>query len=332
MCIMGLWQRIKWGSAIRLEWTSGSPYQRPMTEVDIVPDSERRGLIANLPIVLRPYASMMRVDRPIGAWLLFWPGAWAVALAGMGTNGIALILWLALGAWAMRSAGCVYNDIIDRDLDRQVERTRLRPLASGRVSLRSAWLVLLLLCLIGLAVLLQLRPFARIIALASLVLVTVYPFMKRITWWPQAWLGLVFAWAALVGWAAVANGIGATALLLYAGSIAWVIGYDTIYALQDREDDALVGVKSSALALGRHVRVGIASFYVLALLFWGAAIWQVRPDPLGLLALLPAAVHLAWQALDLRLDEGADALTKFRSNRFAGLLVFLGCLVIGTSG
>jgi 4-hydroxybenzoate polyprenyltransferase len=298
---------------------------------DIVPDSERRGLIGALPRALRPYASLMRLDRPIGAWLLFWPGAWAVALAGFGRHGLSLILWLALGAFAMRSAGCVYNDIVDRKLDAQVERTRLRPLASGRVAPAAAWALLVGLSLAGLIVLLQLNRTARIVALASLVPVACYPFMKRITWWPQAWLGLVFSWAAPVGWAAVTGEIDRTALLLYAGAICWVVGYDTIYALQDREDDALVGVKSSALALGRHARVGILLFYLLALLLWCAAVWRVRPDGLALVALLPMAFHLLWQAATVMPDDGADALAKFRSNRFAGLLMFLACLVVGTS-
>ncbi|MEA3002297.1 MAG: 4-hydroxybenzoate polyprenyltransferase [Sphingomonadales bacterium] len=298
---------------------------------DIVPDSERRGLVGGLPRGLRPYASLMRLDRPIGAWLLFWPGAWAVALAGFGSHGLRLILWLALGAWAMRSAGCVYNDIVDRRLDAQVERTRLRPLASGRVSPAGAWTLLVLLCLLGLIVLLQLNRIAQIIALASLAPVAAYPFMKRITWWPQAWLGIVFSWAALVGWPAVAGELNATGLLLYAGSICWVIGYDTIYALQDREDDALVGVKSSALALGRHARAGVACFYLAALILWAAALWRVRPDGLSLVALAPMAIHLAWQVAALRPDDGADALEKFRSNRFAGLLMFLACLVVGTT-
>jgi 4-hydroxybenzoate polyprenyltransferase len=298
---------------------------------DIVPDSERRGLIGILPRPLRPYASLIRLDRPIGAWLLFWPGAWAVALAGLGTHGLRLILWLALGAWAMRSAGCVYNDMVDRKLDAQVERTRLRPLASGRASVVGAMATLILLGLIGLVVLLQLQRLAQIVALASLLPVAAYPFMKRITWWPQAWLGLVFSWAALVGWPAVTGEIGLTCLLLYAGAICWVIGYDTIYALQDREDDALVGVKSSALALGRHARAGVAIFYLLALLLWSAALWRTRPDGLALVALAPMALHLLWQVATLKPDDGADALEKFRSNRFAGLLMFLACLVVGTS-
>jgi 4-hydroxybenzoate polyprenyltransferase len=304
----------------------------PMTEADVVPDSEQRGLIASLPPAVRPFASMMRLDRPIGAWLLFWPAAWSVALAGMGPRGWGLILWFALGAWAMRSAGCVYNDIIDRDLDRRVERTRLRPLASGAASVRSAWILLVALSLVGLVVLLQLNALAQLLALGSLAPVAAYPFMKRITWWPQAWLGLVFSWGALVGWPAVAGEIGWTDLLLYAGSVAWVVGYDTIYALQDREDDALVGVKSSALALGPRVKLGILVAYLAALLLWAVAIWRVRPDLLALLALLPMALHLSWQVIDLRTDDGADALAKFRANRFAGLLMFLACLVVGTSG
>ncbi len=298
---------------------------------DIVPDSERSGLIGALPAPLRPYASLIRLDRPIGAWLLFWPCAWSVALAGLGPNGAFLILWLALGAWAMRSAGCVWNDIVDRNLDSKVERTRLRPLASGRARLGGAWALLALLCLIGLTVLLQLGRTAQIVALASLAPVAAYPFMKRITWWPQAWLGLVFSWGALVGWPAVRGELDLTAFLLWAGSIFWVIGYDTIYALQDREDDALVGVKSSALALGRHVRTGVAVCYAIALALWAVALWRVRPDGLALVALLPMAGHLGWQVARLHADDGGDALAKFRSNRIAGFILFLACLVVGTS-
>jgi 4-hydroxybenzoate polyprenyltransferase len=299
---------------------------------DIVPDSERQGLIGRLPRAARPFASLMRLDRPIGAWLLFWPCAWSVALAGLGSRGLVLILWLGLGASAMRSAGCVYNDIVDRDLDARVERTKRRPLASKRISLRSAWLLLVALSLVGLVVLLQLEPVAQLVALASLALVAAYPFMKRITWWPQAWLGLVFSWGALVGWPAVQGEVEAPALLLYVGSIFWVMGYDTIYALQDKEDDALVGVKSSALALGRRARLGILLFYLLALAFWGAAIAALRPETLALLALLPVAVHLLWQVATLEPEDGGDALAKFRSNRFAGFLMFLACLVVGTAG
>ncbi|HEX8445302.1 MAG TPA: 4-hydroxybenzoate octaprenyltransferase, partial [Sphingomonas sp.] len=232
-----------------------------MTIDTFTPDSEGRGLVRLLPAFLRPLWLLARFDRPIGAWLLFWPGAWAIALAGAGWTRVDLILWFALGAVVMRGAGCVYNDIVDRTLDAQVARTRDRPLASGRVSVRAAWIWLLCLCLVGLGVLTQLNLAAGITAVASLGAVAAYPYMKRITWWPQAWLGIVFSWAALVGWVAVTGGFAPTLFWLYGGSIAWVIGYDTIYALQDAEDDALAGVKSSALALGRHARVGIAGLY-----------------------------------------------------------------------
>ncbi len=302
-----------------------------MVEADIVPDSERRGLIGALPAPVRPYASLIRLDRPIGAWLLFWPCAWSVALAGMGERGWLLILWLALGAWAMRGAGCVYNDIVDKDLDARVERTRLRPLASRRVSLTGAWALLGAMSVIGLAVLLQLPRFAQGIALASLLPVAAYPFMKRITWWPQAWLGLVFSWGALVGWAAVKAGLDWPALLLWAGAVFWVIGYDTIYALQDKEDDALVGVRSSALALGRHARLGVALSYLLALILWALAIHLVRREWFALLGLAPMALHLFWQAAALKPDDGDDALAKFRSNRMAGLLMFAACWVVGNA-
>jgi 4-hydroxybenzoate polyprenyltransferase len=301
-----------------------------MADPTSLPDTEHAGLTRHGR--LRPYILLARLDRPIGWWLLFWPCAWGVALAGGVISHIGLVAWMLLGAVAMRGAGCVYNDIVDRDLDAQVARTRGRPLASGAVSLKAAWGWLLILCAIGLIVLLQLPVGAAVTALASLALVAAYPFMKRITWWPQAWLGLVFSWGALVGWMAVAGQMTAPGLLLYAGSVAWVIGYDTIYALQDREDDALIGVRSSALRLGGRVRAGVAAFYMLAMILWAAAFWMVRPDGLGLLALLPLAVHLAWQVIALRTEDGGDALAKFRSNRMAGLLMFLACATVGTAG
>ncbi|HEX8388822.1 MAG TPA: 4-hydroxybenzoate octaprenyltransferase [Sphingomonas sp.] len=296
-----------------------------------VPDTEHRGLLAILPSRLRGLALLARFDRPIGWWLLFWPGAWAVALAGAVIERWDLLAWLLLGSIAMRGAGCVYNDIVDRDLDARVARTAARPIPSGLVTVRAAWVWLVALCLVGLVVLLQLRPAAAGVAIASLALVAAYPFMKRIIWWPQAWLGLVFSWGALVGSVEATGGFGVAAAALYAGSVAWVIGYDTIYALQDVDDDALIGVRSSALALGGRVRAGVAGFYLLALALWAAAIWATRPDPLAFAALLPAAGHLGWQAATLRPSDGANALRRFRSNRFAGLLVFLACLVVGTA-
>ena len=297
---------------------------------EIVPDSERRGFIGALPRRLRPFASLMRLDRPIGTWLLYWPCAWSVALAGVASRWD-LLLWLLLGAFAMRSAGCIYNDIVDRDLDRKVERTRLRPLASGRVSMTAAWALIGILCAVGLLVLLQLNPVAAAIAFASIAPVAAYPFMKRITWWPQAWLGLVFSWGALVGWPAVTGSLGWPAVLLWFGSVAWVVGYDTLYAIQDVEDDALVGVKSSARRLGDKAPLGIAIFYASAVILWGAAVWSVRPDWLALVALAPAALHLANQALRADPGDGALALRLFRSNRTCGLLVFLAMLIVGLS-
>jgi 4-hydroxybenzoate polyprenyltransferase len=297
---------------------------------DLVPDSERTGLIGALPRAWRPYASLMRVDRPIGTWLLYWPCAWSVALAGVRGEWL-LFAWFLLGAFAMRSAGCVYNVIVDRDLDVQVERTRLRPLASGRVSVRNAWALAIGLSLVGLVVLLQLPRVAQGVALLSIFPVAAYPFMKRITWWPQAWLGLVFSWGALVGWPAVAQEFALPALILWLGSIFWVIGYDTLYAIQDIEDDELVGVKSSARALGGRARLGVGICYALALAGWSAAIWSVRPDWIALLALLPAAVHLARQVARADPKDGAGALALFRSNRVTGLLLFLGFLVVGLS-
>jgi 4-hydroxybenzoate polyprenyltransferase len=297
---------------------------------DIVPDSERTGPIGSLPRRFRPYASLMRVDRPIGTWLLYWPCAWSVGLAGV-RGQWALFAWFLLGAFAMRSAGCVYNDIVDRELDMQVERTRLRPLASGRVSARKAWGLAIGLSLIGLIVLLRLPRVAQAIALMSIFPVAAYPFMKRITWWPQAWLGIVFSWGALVGWPAVTGEFGLPALLLWLGSVFWVIGYDTLYAIQDIEDDELVGVKSSARALGDRAQLGVGICYALALIGWAAAIWKVRPDWIALLALLPAAIHLARQVVRTDPRDGAGALALFRSNRFTGLLLFLGFLVVGLS-
>ncbi len=291
-----------------------------MTVSDLVPDSERTGFIGALPGALRPYASLMRVDRPIGTWLLFWPCAWSVSLAGVRGEWL-LFAWFLLGAFAMRSAGCVYNDIVDKDLDVQVERTRLRPLASGRVSPRNAWVLAISLSLIGLIVLIQLPRVAAGVALISLAPVAVYPFMKRITWWPQAWLGLTFNWGALLGYAAVTNDISAPALLLYASGIAWTLGYDTIYAIQDLEDDALAGVKSSARRLGDKAPRAVAAFYLatIALAFAAGILGRLGPGfPILLLAF---AVHLALQARRVRVDDPMLALKLFKSNAWAGLIL-----------
>jgi len=297
----------------------------------IVPDSEHKGLVARLPRFARDLALLARFDRPIGWWLLFWPCVFGVWLAGAGPQWV-LLGWLLFGSIAMRGAGCVYNDIVDADLDRQVARTALRPVASGRVSKKVAWAWLVALCLIGLVVLLQLRWQAQVAALGSLALVAAYPFMKRITWWPQAWLGMVFNWGLLVGWTQLRFDNWDALAALYAGCICWVIGYDTIYALQDREDDAMVGIRSSALAMGSRVRAGIAAFYAAAVGLWGLGFWLFRADALACLALLPVAGHLAWQVATLDPLDPANPLARFRANRWAGALLAAACFVVGNAG
>lgn len=296
----------------------------------IVPDTEYRGLVARLPQVPRDLALLARLDRPIGWWLLFWPCAFAVWLAGAGPQ-LMLLGWLLLGSIVMRGAGCVYNDIVDADLDRQVARTALRPVASGRVSKKVAWGWLVALCLVGLVVLLQLRLEAQAVALGSLALVAAYPFMKRITWWPQAWLGMVFNWGLLVGWTELRWDNWDALAAVYAGCICWVIGYDTIYALQDREDDAMVGIRSSALAMGARVTGGIAAFYAGAVGLWGLGFWLYRGDWLALLALLPVAGHLAWQVGTLDAGHPDNPLARFRANRWAGALMAAACYVVGNA-
>jgi len=297
---------------------------------EIVPDTQHRGLIARLPQMPRDLAQLARFDRPIGWWLLFWPCAWGVWLAGAGWQ-LALLGWLLLGSIAMRGASCVYNDIVDADLDRKVARTAARPVASGRISKRTAWVWLIALSLIGLAVLLQLRWQAQLVALASLALVAAYPFMKRITWWPQAWLGMVFTWGVLVGWTQLGSDNWDALAAIYAGAVMWVIGFDTIYAMQDREDDAMVGIRSSALRMGGQVRAGIAVFYGLAIALWAVGFWLLRHDLLALFALVPVALHLGWQVATLDESDPDNPLARFRSNRFAGALMAAACFVVGNA-
>lgn len=302
-----------------------------MIEPGGVPDSELTLLLRVLPRRARAYAVLARFDRPIGWWLLFWPCLWGLWLGGGGQHWV-MVLWFWLGAVVMRGAGCVYNDLVDADLDAQVARTAARPIASGQVSKRAAWVWTLALSLVGLVVLVHLQLAAAIVALGSLALVAAYPFMKRITGWPQAWLGLVFTWGAPVGWIeAQGTGNPAPLALLYAGAWAWCMGYDTIYACQDRDDDAAIGIGSSARSFGRHVRTGVAALYAGALAAWAGAIWLVRPDPLALAALLPVAVHFGWQAATLDPDQATNTLVRFRANRSAGLLMAAACYVVGNS-
>ncbi|PNU04708.1 4-hydroxybenzoate octaprenyltransferase [Novosphingobium guangzhouense] len=302
-----------------------------MIERALVPDSQHGGLVSMLPQPFRDFAVLARLDRPIGWWLLFWPCVWGVLLAG-GESRWSLIGWLLLGSIAMRGAGCVLNDIVDADLDRRVARTAQRPVASGRVSKSAAWAWLMLLCGIGLVVLFQLRPPAQMVALGSVGLVAAYPFMKRITWWPQAWLGMVFTWGALVGWIEIRTDHLEALAALYLGSIVWCIGYDTIYAIQDIEDDAIVGIRSSARRLGARVKGGVGGFYALALTLWALAFWSMRPDWVALVALLPMALHLGFQVMTLDPSDGENALARFRSNRDAGLVMALACWVVGNAG
>ena len=278
------------------------------------------------PAALRPYLRLARIDRPIGWWLLLLPCWWSAALAAVAAGRPYPDPWHCLlflvGAIAMRGAGATYNDIVDRDLDAGVARTRGRPLPSGQVSVKAALVFLAAQCAVGLAVLLQFNGFAVATGFASLVPVAFYPFMKRVTSMPQLVLGLAFAWGGLMGWAAAFGDLAAPALLLYAAAIVWTIGYDTIYALQDIEDDEVVGIKSSARLFGARVRLGIGACYGLATLALLAALALIGAGPIAYLGAAAFGLHLAWQVARVDRRDGALALRLFRSNRDAGLILF----------
>ncbi len=291
---------------------------------DTLPPSDGNLLLSLVPAPLRPFVRLTRLDKPIGTWLLLWPCLWSIALAADGFPDARLLALFAAGALVMRSAGCVYNDIVDRNFDARVVRTRDRPIASGAISVKSALFLLALLLSGGLAILLQFNLFTILIGFASLALIFTYPLMKRVTYWPQVFLGLTFNWGALLGWAAVEGGIAWPAGLLYAGGIAWTLGYDTIYAHQDKEDDALIGVKSSALALGDKTRPWLWVFYGLTVAGFaaaGALAETAWPFYAGLAA---AALLFIWQSARVKIDNAADCLQMFKLNFWVGAFFFAG--------
>ena len=284
------------------------------------------------PPVAKPYLTLARVDRPIGTWLLLLPCWWGAALAGGDWVQLAYFaLLFAIGAFVMRGSGCVWNDILDRDYDKKVSRTALRPIASGVVGVRAAAIFMAALAFCGLLVLLQFNNVAIVIALSSLVLVALYPLMKRITYWPQAWLGLTFNWGALVGWAAVAGSLDAPVYYLYAAGFFWTLGYDTIYAHQDKEDDVLVGVRSTALLFGPRTQYWLAGFYVAALVLFTGAGLRAELNTLYYVGLGLAALHFTWQAWRLDIDDVRDCWAKFDSNKWLGLLITIS-IVLGQTG
>ncbi|MEO1222896.1 MAG: 4-hydroxybenzoate octaprenyltransferase [Pseudomonadota bacterium] len=304
---------------------------RPFTDIRIGGWIDRQ-----LPDPWRPYGRLMRLDRPIGTWLLLLPCWWGLALAERPDGAAWPSLWLALlfaiGAFVMRGAGCTVNDLVDAEFDARVERTSIRPIPSGEVSKFRALVLLLCLMLVGLIILLQFNMMTVWLGVASLALVFPYPLMKRVTYWPQLWLGLTFNWGALMGWSAVTGSIFGPenwpAWLLYVAGIFWTLGYDTIYAHQDKEDDALIGVKSTALRLGAASRRWIAGFYAITILLLAAAIAGASLNPWAFAILGLAAIQLCWQVAAWRMDEPADSLAKFQSNTGFGLLVTL-ALVVG---
>jgi 4-hydroxybenzoate polyprenyltransferase len=281
-----------------------------------------------LPEAVRPYARLARLDRPIGWWLLLWPCWWSAAMAADAAGRSYPDPWhlflFLVGAIAMRGAGCTYNDIVDRDIDAAVARTRARPIPSGQVTVTGARLFLLAQALVGLAVLLAFNRFTILLGVLSLATVAIYPFMKRITDWPQISLGLAFSWGALMGWPAVFGSLASAPVLLYAGAILWTVGYDTIYAHQDKEDDAIVGVRSTARLFGDNTRPWLAGFYAGATILFAAAFFMAGTGWLGYLGLAAGALQLAWQVRALDIADPANCLRVFRSNRDYGWIVFAG--------
>jgi len=309
-----------------------------MTENNaVIPaDAVAAALVDRAPAKVQPYLRLMRLDRPIGTWLLYWPCVFGLVLGAaadsrpFGTlKDIFYVILLGIGAIVMRGAGCAYNDIVDRDFDAQVARTRGRPIPSGAISVKQALAFTIGLCLIGLVVLLMLNRTAIILGIASLLLVAAYPFMKRITWWPQAWLGLTFNWGAVLGYAAQTGTVDIGDLYLYAGLFFWTLGYDTIYAHQDKDDDALIGVKSTARLLGSRTRDWILGFYAVAFTLILAAGFTEHTGWPFVFLMLAAGSHMLWQVRELEIDNSAKCLKLFRANRETGALI-AAALIIST--
>jgi len=295
-----------------------------------VADSTGNWVDGLAPARSRPYLRLARLDRPIGSWLLLLPCWWSTGLAAVRAGTLVnwwFVVLFFIGAFAMRGAGCTWNDIVDRNLDAEVERTRSRPIPSGQVTVAAAAIFLAVQALIGLTVLLQFNRYTIYAGLASLAVVAIYPFMKRVTYWPQIVLGLAFSWGALMGWPATFGRLDLPAFLLYAGAICWVIGYDTIYAHQDREDDALIGIKSTALLFRERTKPVLVVCYALAVVLIALAGWQAGAGPAFAVALVAFAAHLAWQIARLDIDDPLNCLAVFKSNRDAGLLLFAGLVL-----
>ena len=300
-----------------------------MTEATATPaDAIPASWVNGTPPAMQPFLRLMRLDRPHPAWLLYWPCVFGLVLGAIASErpfaslrDLYFLVLFGVGAVVMRGAGCTYNDIVDRDIDAKVARTRLRPIPSGAVTVRQAWLFLVAQLAAGLAVLVQLNRFAIAVGAASLVLVAIYPFMKRITWWPQAWLGLTFNWGALVGFAAQTGTIDAADAMLYAGLFFWTLGYDTIYALQDKEDDALIGVKSTARLFGARAREWVLGFYAAAFALILAAGFAEHAGWPFAFVMFAAGGHLLWQVHTLKIDDPARCLVLFRANRDSGALI-----------
>jgi 4-hydroxybenzoate polyprenyltransferase len=303
---------------------------------NVVADSTGNWVDRFAPAWAQPYLQLARLDRPIGWWLLLLPCWWSTGLAALASGAripdVKLLALFTVGAIVMRGAGCTWNDILDRDLDARVERTRSRPIPSGRVSVTGAFVFLVVLALIGLLVLIQMNHFAIVTGITSLAVVSIYPFAKRVTWFPQAVLGLAFSWGALMGWAAVFGRIDMPALALYAGSILWVIGYDTIYAHQDRDDDAIIGVRSTARLFGEHTRSALAALYAGAAILISIAGALAGGGIFLGVGMIGFALHLAWQVRTIDIGKPEDCLRLFRSNREAGWILFAGIVIDGLAG